>query len=136
ETLRAISERKNKGERYSFPWSGAARWTDGTPQYIEWAQRQGPEVRPWIFAHVETTKVFGLAVAEVVARTLGQDGLDILVEGLQMTIDDDDIAAHSRRIVTPLAPLASRAHLDKFWTIATNERRPVRHTACVALAKQ
>jgi Leucine-rich repeat (LRR) protein len=136
ETLRAISDRKNKGERYSFPWSGAGRWTDGTPQYIEWAQRQAPEVRPWIFAHVENTKVFDLDVAEVVARTLGQDGLEILVEGLQMTIDDDGIAAHFRRMFTLLAPLDCRAHLDKFWKIATSERRPVRHTACVALAKQ
>lgn len=136
ETLAAISERKNKEGRYTFPWSGAARWSDGTPQYIEWALRSfGGELREAVFAYAEETKVYDLDVAEAVARVLGQDGLAIVAEGLDMTIEDDGIAAHYRRIFTILAPLDWSAHEEKAWEIAQSEFRSVRAAACLALSR-
>ncbi len=136
ETLAAISERKNKKDRYDFPWSGAARWSDGTPQYIEWALRSfGAELREAVFAYAEKTKVYDLDLAEAVARVLGQDGLSIVAEGLDMTIEDDGIAAHYRRLFTIMAPLDWSAHEEKVWEIAQSAFRSVRAAACLALAR-
>lgn len=135
-TLGIISERKNKQERFSFYWSGGERWSDATAAYIDWCLRNfGSQVHADVHALVENTKVFAIDVAEVVATALGQDAIDMLGEGLNMTIEDDDIAAHFRRMFALLAPLDWSKYYDKAWEIARSEFPQVRATACLALGR-
>jgi len=136
QTLRTISDRKNKEERFNFAWSGGERWGDGTPQYIGWAlDTFGAAVHADVHHLVEHTKVFDIDVAEVVAAKLGQSAIDMLGEGLQMTYDDDSIAPHFRRMFGLLAPLDWSKYHEHAWKIARSEHRKVRETACLALGR-
>ncbi|HEY0252551.1 MAG TPA: DUF4132 domain-containing protein, partial [Kofleriaceae bacterium] len=135
-TLAVISERKNKEERFSFSWSGGERWSDATAAYIDWCLRTfGKDVHADVHALVENTKVFALDIAEVVATALGQEAVDMLGEGLDMKVDDDDIAAHFRRLFALLAPLDWSSCYDKAWDLAKSELPQVRATACLALGR-
>jgi Leucine-rich repeat (LRR) protein len=135
-TLAIISDRKNKQERFSFYWSGGARWSDATAAYIDWCLRTfGKVVHQDVHKLVEDTKVFDLDIAEVVASSLGQGAIDMLGEGLNMTIDSEDMAAHFRRMFALLAPLDWSKFHAKAWEIARCEFKQVRETACLALAR-
>lgn len=135
-TLAIISQRKNKQERFSFYWSGGARWSDATAAYIDWCLRTfGKDVHKDVHDLVENTKVFDLDVAEVVASSLGQEAIDMLGEGLNMQIDREDMAAHFRRMFALLAPLDWSKFYAKAWEIARSEFKQVRETACLALAR-
>ncbi len=136
KTLARIAERKNKEERYEFYWSGGGHWEDGTAEYIGWSlDTFGDVVKPDIDHLVEETKVFSLDVAEVVAKRFGQSAVDTLAEGLKMTVEDDDIAPHFRRMFAILAPLDWSKYHDKAWELARSEHKRVRETACLALAR-
>ncbi|MFT3697779.1 MAG: DUF4132 domain-containing protein [Kofleriaceae bacterium] len=135
-TLGIISERKNKQGRFNFYWSGGERWSDATAAYIDWCLRTfGNDVNADIHSLVENTKVFDIEVAEVVARALGQDAVAMIAEGLDMTVEDDDIASHFRRIFALLAPLDWTKYYDKAWDLAKSEYAQVRATACLALGR-
>jgi hypothetical protein len=136
KTLKLISERKNKEERYEFSWSGGERWSDGTARYIAWMfSTFGEEVHADVQTFVEDTKVFDLDVAEVVAKSLGQKAIDMLGEGLKMSFDDGSIAPHFRRMFGMLAPLDWSKYHAKAWELARSEFREVRETACLALSR-
>ena len=136
-TLAAISDRKNKEERFHFYWSDSEnRWDDATAAYIDWCFRTfGKDVHEDVHHLVENTKVFQLETAEVLAKALGQGAIDMLGEGLDMHIEDDDTAAHFRRMFALLAPFDWSKYYDKAWEIARSEYRQVRQTACLALAR-
>lgn len=134
--LEAIAVEKKKNERYDFAWSAAKRYEDGTPEFIDWVLTSfGAKAREFVFAYVEGTKVMNLKVIEVVARHLGQAGLDIVAEALNMTIDDAELAAHFETVFRLLAPLDFTKYLDKVWEVASCEFAPIREAAARALAK-
>ncbi len=136
-TLTVTSERKNKEERFHFYWSDSEnRWEDATAAYIDWCLRTfGKDVHEDVHHLVENTKVFELETAEVVAKALGQAAIDMLGEGLNMHVEDDDTAAHFRRMFALLAPLDWSKYHDKAWELARSEYKQVRQTACLALAR-
>ncbi len=132
--LSLLSERKNKEERLWFPFDG--RYGDSSSAYVDFVLRNWKtEARDAIFKFTEDTKIFDLDVAEVIARHLGQDGIDALGEGLNMSFDDDSIAPHFRRMFAMLAPLDWSKYREKAWELARSEHKQVRQTACHALAK-
>jgi hypothetical protein len=135
-TLAIITDRKNKEERYNYPFSLGERWGDGAGAFIGWAlQTFGADIHADVQTFVEETKVFDIDVAEVVAKALGQKSVDMLAEGLKMSFDDDDIAPHFRRMFAMLAPLDWSKYHDLAWELARSEHRQVRETACLALGK-
>lgn len=135
-TLDVISDRKNKEQLFNFYWSGGERWSDATAAYIDWCLKTfGQDVHANIHRLVENTKVFAIDIAEVVAAALGQEAIDMLGEGLDMTIEDDDIVSHFRRIFALLAPLDWTKYHDKAWELARSEFPAVRQTACLALGR-
>jgi Leucine-rich repeat (LRR) protein len=133
-TLAGISDRRNKEDRLWFTFDG--KMGDGVAHYVDWMARTfGTDVKDAIFAFAENTKVFDLDVAEAIARHLKQEGVDALAEGLNMTVEDNDIAAHFRRMFAMLAPLDWSKYHDKAWELAKSEYREVRQTACFALSR-
>lgn len=133
--LADVSARKNKEDRFELHWSPDG-WDDATAPFIGWMlDKFGAAVVPAVMKYAEDTKVFQLDVAEVVAKRLGQAGLDIVAEGLNMKVADDDIAPHFRRMFTLLAPLDWSAHHDRAWELAQVEYPKVRETACLALGR-
>lgn len=133
--LADVSDRKNKEDRFELHWEPDG-WDDATAPFIGWMlERFGDAVKPAVMKYAEDTKVFQLDVAEVVAKRLGQAGLDIVAEGLNMKVSDDDIAPHFRRMFALLAPLDWSKHLDKAWELAQSEYPKVRETACLALGR-
>ncbi len=132
--LALLSDRKNKEEQLWFPFDG--RYGDSSSAYIDFVLRNfKSEAKEAIFKFTEDTKIFDLDVAEVIARHLGQEGIDALAEGLNMTFDDDSIAPHFRRMFAMLAPLDWSSYREKAWQLARSEHKQVRQTACQALAK-
>jgi hypothetical protein len=132
--LALLSERKNQDGSLWFPFDG--RYGDSSSAYVDFVLRNfGREAKDAIFKFAENTKVFDLDVAEVIARYLGQDGIDALAEGLNMSFDDDSIAPHFRRMFAMLAPLEWSKYRDKAWELARSEQKQVRQTACMALAR-
>jgi len=137
-TLKHISTKRNKkgDDRYEFYWSQAERWTDGTPQYIDWILTSfGKQAQEIIFKYVSDTKILDLEVIRVVVKHLGQDAVDIASEALNMTITGNDIAAHFRKLFPILSGLDFSKYHDKVWEIAKSEFKQVRQTACLALCK-
>ena len=132
--LTLLSERHNKEDRIWFPFDG--RYGDSSAAYVDFVLRNfGREAKDAIFKYTEGTKRFDLDVAEVIAKYIGQDGIEALAEGLNMSFDDDSIAPHFRRMFAMLAPLDWSKYRDKAWELARSELRQVRQTACTALAK-
>lgn len=132
--LTLLSERHNKEERVWFPFDGSHG--DCSSKYVDFVLRNfGRDAKDAIFKYTENTKRFDLEVAEVIARHIGQDGIDALAEGLNMSFDDDSIAPHFRKMFAMLAPLDWSKYRDKAWELARAEQKQVRHTACTALAK-
>ena len=134
-TLVALSDNMNKqGPTYNFNW--ADQWRNGVTRYIAWALGSfGEDIRQAVFEHVESTKYFSLDVAELMVKTFGQKAIDVLGEGLEMTIEDDDLASHFRRIFAMLTPLDYSKYYDQAWAIARSEFKQVRQTACMALGR-
>jgi hypothetical protein len=136
DMLKRISERRNQEEHFDFRWSGQQGYDDATANFIEWAlTRFGAKIRPAVLAYASATKRFSIDVAEVVGRALGQDGLDIVAEGLDMRIESDDIAPHFRRLFAILAPLDWSKYHGKAWELARSEFNQARQTACLALGR-
>jgi hypothetical protein len=133
--LADVSTRKNKEDRFELHWAPDG-WDDATAPFIGWMlERFGKAVVPAVMKYAEDTKVFQLDVAEVVAKRLGQAGLDIVAEGLDMKVTSDDIAPHFRRMFALLAPLDWSKHHDQAWELAQSEYAKVRETACLALGR-
>ncbi len=132
--LTLLSDRHNKEDRVWFPFDG--NHGDCSSKYVDFVLRNfGRDAKDAIFKYTEATKRFDLDVAEVITRHIGQDGVDALAEGLDMSFDDDSIAPHFRRMFAMLAPLDWSKYRDKAWELARAEQKQVRHTACAALAK-
>lgn len=130
-----ISERKNKEDRFQLRWVQFG-WGDSTPRFIGWMlDAFGDGVVPAVLHYAEETKVFDIDVAEVVAAKLGQRGVDIVAEGLNMKFDSDDIAPHFRRMFALLAPLDWSKYHDRAWQLAQSEYPRVREVACFALGR-
>jgi Leucine-rich repeat (LRR) protein len=133
--LADVSDKKNKEDRYELHWAPDG-WDDATAPFIGWMlETFGEAVVPAVMKYAEDTKVFQLDVAEVVAKRLGQKGLDIVAEGLNMKVTGDDIAPHFRRMFTLLAPLDWSKHHHYAWDLAQSEHAKVRETACLALGR-
>jgi predicted DNA-binding WGR domain protein/Leucine-rich repeat (LRR) protein len=137
KTFEHISSSKNKAEQnYEFSWSLGERYSDGTPQYIEWVLKNyGKEARKIVFDYVNNTKVLDLDVIQVVVGHLGQEAVDVAAEALNMTIKNNNIAAHYRQLFGMLTGLDYSKYYDKVWEIAKSEFKDVRQTACLALSK-
>lgn len=130
--LTLLSERKNAEGRLWFPFDG--RYGDSSAAFMDFVLRNfKEEVKDEIFKFSEDTTIFDLEVAEVIARHLGQAGIDALGEGLNMSIDDDSIAPHFRKMFAMLAPLDWSKYRDKAWELARSEHKQVRQAACQAL---
>jgi Leucine-rich repeat (LRR) protein len=136
EVLQTISKKRNTEERYEFYWSDGPQWRDGTAEYIAWMLACfGVRAKDAVFAFADNTKAFDLKVAAVVAKGLGQAGIEIIAEGLKMDIRDDSLAPHYRQLFALLAPLDYSKYYDKVWEIAQSEFRKISETACLALAR-
>ncbi len=137
DTLVYISTKHNdKGNRYQMVWSGANRYTDGTPRFIEWIlQHYGQEAKQAIFDYVENTSIIDLDVITVAVKHLGQDAVEIAAEGLNMEINSNDLASHFRKTFQLLSPLNYSAYYDKVWEVASSEYKEIRQTACKELSK-
>lgn len=133
--LALLSDKKNKDGRLWFPFDG--RYGDSSAAYVDFVLRNFKgEARDAIFKYAENTKVFDLEVAEVIARYLGQDGIDALAEGLDMTFEDESNAGpHYRKMFGMLAPLDWSKFRDKAWELARSENKHIRQAACTALGK-
>ena len=135
EVLREISKVRNSETHFRLDWPDAPH-KDGTPKYISWMLAHfGERAKAAVLAYANATKVYDIDVAAAVANGLGQAGIDIVAEGLNMEIQSDSIAAHYRQLFPILAPLDYSKYLDKVWEIAQSEFPKVRETACLALGR-
>jgi len=136
EVLQETSKRRNTEANFALYWSDGPHWKDGTAEYIAWMLSCfGVRAKDAIFAYANNTRAFDLKVAAAVAKGLGQAGIEIIAEGLNLEIKNDDSAAFFRQLLAMLAPLDYSKYLDKVWEIAQSEFKKVSETACLALAR-
>ncbi len=122
EVLQTISQKRNTEDRYRFSWGGG--YADDTHGYIDWlfeAFGTDEPVAKAVFAYVDGTKILSLDVTAVVAKHLGQRGVETVAEALNMKIESADLAPHYERVFALLKPLDWSAFHAKGWTLAANE---------------
>jgi len=135
KTIQYIYEKKKDDPRYNFPWQ--IRFEDGTTPFLNWAMDNfKDELYDDILKYVSETKHINLDVLSVIAGNMGQKGIDIICEGLDMKDSGDSLEDHFKRLFAILNPLDYSAYNEKIWDIAQYKSLKINRLAAAALAKQ
>lgn len=131
--LELASKRRNSSDSGFFRVTSSLYY-DKISEHFEWVFKSyGKDAKPLVFKFLEDTKVLDLAVVEVAAKHLGQDGLPLIAEALEMQLGKN-LGRHYRRVFAMLKPLNYSAHYKRIWELASCEHDDIQNAACQALA--
>ncbi len=135
KTLELASAKRNSQDS-SFFRVTSKYYYDKISKYFEWIfKTYGKDAKPLAFKFLEDTKVLDIDVVEVCARHLGQDGLPLVAEALNMKLSKK-LGRHYQRVFKMLKPLNYSEYYPKIWELATCEFEDIQDAAALALAWQ
>jgi hypothetical protein len=130
-----------QGERFREPFRPNADWRLSTNLLVEQIDfvlaREGLKAKDYLHGLLRDCRQINVRVLETIVKHLGQDALDLVMEGLRMDITKIpyDGSTYYRGFFALLSGLRYEMYYPQIWALTRHKSKKMREITAVALSK-